>query len=131
MSTQRAPGLITCFALIAAMDVLSRALGMRRVLRLARRLAGTEATGTDSRLIDEVANRVATAAAFYPRRALCLEQSLALYVLLSRSGMAAELKLGVQARPFYAHLWVEAGGRAVREDTNLPLRLVTFSGLGA
>ncbi|MEX0907869.1 MAG: lasso peptide biosynthesis B2 protein [Gemmatimonadota bacterium] len=131
MMSAAAPRLAACFALIALMDLVSRVLGMRRVLRLAHRLAGNGGAGSDPRLSDQIADRVATAAAFYPRRALCLEQSLALYVLLKRRGLAAELKLGVQARPFYAHLWVESSGRAIREESDLPLRLATFSGLGA
>lgn len=72
------------------------------------------------------ANRVALAAAFYPRRALCLEQSLALCVLLRWQGVAAELRLGVQPRPFQAHAWVEVDGEPVAEHGDLPLNLVAF-----
>jgi transglutaminase-like putative cysteine protease len=73
---------------------------------------------------------VSLAAAFYPRRAQCLEQSLTLYVLLRRRGVPADLKLGVRPRPFYAHAWVEVRGRALGEAADLPMNLVAFPSLG-
>ncbi len=66
--------------------------------------------------MERAAYHVAVAAAFFPGRAVCLEQSLALYLLLRRRGVPAELRLGVQAYPFYAHAWVELDGEPVNED---------------
>lgn len=66
--------------------------------------------------VERAAYHVAVAAAFFPGRAVCLEQSLALYVLLRRRGVPAELRVGVQVYPFYAHAWVELDGRPVNED---------------
>ncbi|HSK19983.1 MAG TPA: lasso peptide biosynthesis B2 protein [Longimicrobiales bacterium] len=131
MNTQRPPGVLSCLATLLCMDVLSRVIGLRRTLAFLRRV--TPASAAESRpdeLIEATAHRVALAAAFYPRRALCLEQSLTLLVLLRRRGVAAELRLGVQPRPFYAHAWVEAGGRPVSESENLPLTFAAFPGLG-
>jgi hypothetical protein len=51
-----------------------------------------------------------------PEEVVCLEQSLALYLLLRRRGVPAELRIGVQVYPFYAHAWVELDGRPVNED---------------
>ena len=131
MSTHRPPGVLSCLATLLCMDALSRVLGLRRTLAFLRRVTPAPAPrpGQDD-LIDATAHRVALAAAFYPRRALCLEQSLSLLVLLRRRGVAAELRLGVQPRPFYAHAWVEAGGRPVSESENLPLTFAAFPGLG-
>jgi hypothetical protein len=50
---------------------------------------------------------VAMAGAFYPGRALCLEQSLLLYYLMRRQGIAVKYCQGVQFYPFAAHAWVE------------------------
>ena len=50
---------------------------------------------------------VAMAGAFYPGRALCLEQSLALYWVLRRQGVAVTYCHGIQAHPFAAHAWIE------------------------
>jgi transglutaminase-like putative cysteine protease len=66
--------------------------------------------------VERAAYHVAVAAAFFPGRAVCLEQSLALYLLLRGRGVPAELRLGVQVYPFYAHAWVELHGEPVNED---------------
>jgi hypothetical protein len=122
---RRAPGLIRSMLVIAAMDVLPRMIGLRRTLRL---IGGLNAGGSAAEdLIEATVNSVCTAAAFYPRRALCLEQSLALTWLLRRRGVPAELRIGVQARPFYAHAWVEVDGRALNEPTDLPKVLTPFA----
>lgn len=125
------PGLAATFALVGLMHLTPRLLGVRRTVALARRLAGASSdAAVDESLIDETARRVAMAAAFYPHRALCLEQSLALCVLLRRRGAPAEFRIGVQARPFYAHTWVEIDRQPIHEHGGLPLRLATFPGLG-
>jgi hypothetical protein len=63
-----------------------------------------------------VARRVATAAAFYPGRALCLEQSMALYYCLLRLGIRASFRIGVQPVGFAAHAWVEYRGIPILES---------------
>jgi hypothetical protein len=81
--------------------------------RLGERVAGA-ALAPDE--VERTAGHVAVAAAFFPGRAVCLEQSLALYLLLRRRGVPAELRIGVQVYPFYAHAWVELHGEPVNED---------------
>lgn len=63
-----------------------------------------------------VAHTIFVAAAFYPGRALCLEQSLALYALLVERCADVTLRFGVQPRPFAAHAWVEHRGEPVDEE---------------
>lgn len=126
----RAPSLLRTLVLIAAMDVVARLRGFGPALSFARRLAGTDrpvaANASNEALTAATARSVIMAAAFYPRRALCLEQSLALFVLLRRRGIAAELKVGVQPLPFSAHAWVEVGGVAINEKQGHVEQLVTF-----
>ena len=55
------------------------------------------------------------AGALYPGRALCLEQSLALYYLLRRRGVPVRYCQGVQPYPFEAHAWVEYGGTPIND----------------
>jgi hypothetical protein len=113
----RAPNIVTSFAALAATDLALRFLGFARSVGIARRLAQrkrTAPTNTAS-LVPAVCRRVAMAGVFYPGRARCLEQSLALYVLLRRRGVPANLKLGVQPYPFNAHAWVELDGVALNE----------------
>lgn len=128
---RRNPGALRAFALITLFDAVLRTRGMQRGLALARRLGDTESE-TDWTLeqTDAVGRRVALAAAFYPRRALCLEQSLTLYVMLRKAGAPAVLRIGVRPVPFAAHAWVEIDGQAVNEPQDFITQLVPFPGLG-
>jgi hypothetical protein len=127
----RAPGVFACLMTLLFMDVIPRVIGLRRTFALLRRMTPDRGEPANSEaIVAETTHRVSIAAAFYPRWALCLEQSLTLFVLLRRRGVRAELRLGVQPRPFYAHAWVEAGGRPISEAEDLPLTLATFPGLG-
>lgn len=58
----------------------------------------------------------------------CLEQSLALWWLLRRRGIAAELRIGARKHEgrFEAHAWVESGGRVVSEAGAEELNFVPF-----
>jgi hypothetical protein len=53
---------------------------------------------------------------FYPRPYLCLFDSLALTHFLARFGLYPDWVFGVQADPFEAHCWVQAGS-VVLNDT--------------
>ncbi len=74
------------------------------------------------------ARAVAIAGAFFPGRAVCLEQSLALYLVLRRLGHESTLRIGVQPYPFLAHAWVEHRGVPVLEDEETVARFVAFPG---
>jgi hypothetical protein len=80
------------------------------------RAARAAGPGLAPEQVERAAHHVAVAAAFFPGRAVCLEQSLALYVLLRGRGVPAELRIGVQVYPFQAHAWVELHGQPVNED---------------
>jgi hypothetical protein len=127
MSATRAPGVLRCIAVLALMDVLPRVIGLRRTFALLHRIRPHTAARVTTTLVEDTVRGVCTAAAFYPRRALCLEQSLALTWLLRRRGVPAELRVGVQPRPFYAHAWVELDGRPLNEPSDLPRVLTPFA----
>jgi hypothetical protein len=127
MGARKAPGVLRCLVVLALMDVLPRLVGLRRTFALLHRMRATSANAAAPQVIDATVRAVCTAAAFYPRRALCLEQSLALTWLLRRRGVRAELRVGVQPRPFYAHAWVEVAGRALNEPADLPRILTPFA----
>jgi hypothetical protein len=130
-SHRRAPGMFTCLATLFCMDVVPRVIGLRRTFALLRRLTPDQAEPCNAEaIIADTTHRVTVAAAYYPRRALCLEQSLTLFVLLRRHGVRAELRLGVQPRPFYAHAWIEVAGRPISELEDLPLTFAAFPSLG-
>jgi hypothetical protein len=135
------PSLAACWVLLVLVDAVLRLRGLRGALRLADRLApmpvAVQASGSNAPVVRPrqaalvTARRVAAAGSFYPRRALCLEQSLVLVVLLRRRGIAAELRLGVQPLPFLAHAWVEVDGTAINEPADLIGQLVAFPAEGA
>jgi hypothetical protein len=130
--TNKAPHVVTCTVLLLAADLTLKTLGLGRSVRLVRWVAGRcrNAAQEPRQLVAETARQVAIAAAFYPGRAQCLEQSLALFLLLRRRGMPVELRIGVQPFPFTAHAWVEHNGRPVNEQEDFVTRLAPFPSIG-
>lgn len=128
------PAIASTLALMALLDGTARLGGLARAMRMAERLGGRHVGKTVVAAPDEVIEAcmraVLLSAAFYPRRALCLEQSLALFVLLRRRGIDALLRIGVQTIPFSAHAWVEVDGVAVNERQGHIEQLATFQHAG-
>jgi hypothetical protein len=58
----------------------------------------------------------------------CLEESLALWWLLGRQGIAATLRLGTRkaGSQLEAHAWVECDGRALNQDDGLHRHYAAF-----
>ena len=66
-------------------------------------------------------NAVARALPF-TRRASCLTQALAGWIMLTRHGTASRIKIGVSSpaeRGFGAHAWLECGGQVILGDIGL------------
>jgi hypothetical protein len=53
---------------------------------------------------------------WYPRRPVCLFDSLALTHFLLRAGHRAQIVFGVRTHPFAAHAWVEADQHIVNDE---------------
>jgi hypothetical protein len=66
-----------------------------------------------SRMVDR-------AAAFYFKRAWCLQRSAVAMALLRFHGVPAKLAIGVYRVPFQAHAWVELRGRVINDRAWLP-----------
>lgn len=126
-----APSMLVCLLLLTAVDASLRLFGLRRTVHAMRGLVGSRQSPTRPGLITDAAHAVATAAAFYPRRALCLEQSLVLYWVLRRRGVEAQLKVGVRPFPFTAHAWVEHNGHPINEQEDFVTQLAPFPSFGA
>lgn len=122
------PSAARCGVLLVIVRLTLLLCGFQKTYRCIQILVGksARASDVDKPTIAATARSVATAAAFFPGRALCLEQSLALYYLLRRRGVDAYLKVGVQAIPFGAHAWIEYKGEPVNED---PERIKLFTAL--
>ena len=123
----KVPSFTRCFLALALTRGSLKFAGFRRTTRWARRLARRPgATEADRDAAERAARRVAVAAAFFPGRAICLEQSIALYVLLRRRAVPAVLQLGVQPYPFKAHAWVEVDGQPIYENADDLIKFVPF-----
>jgi len=120
------PGILFSFAAVTTARLGLRWLGLRRTARLVRRIVRVIGRATPRGQPLEVARRVATVAAFFPGRAVCLEQSVALYLVLRRFGHPAALRIGVQALPFVAHAWIEIDGAPLFEGEATGTSLTPF-----
>ncbi|MGL4824665.1 MAG: lasso peptide biosynthesis B2 protein [Alphaproteobacteria bacterium] len=71
-----------------------------------------------------VATRALEAACLiYPRKTTCLPFALTLAALHYQQHYMCDFVIGVQSLPFYAHAWVEADGKVVRDVQNLKKQL--------
>jgi hypothetical protein len=77
-----------------------------------------------------IARMVKIAASHGPYRATCLPQSLTLWLLLRRRGIASSLRIGVRKEisRLDAHAWVEIDGIVVNDRMDVPDRFVPFAG---
>jgi hypothetical protein len=127
----REPSGIACALTLVAATLALRVLGLRRSLAFAGRLGrrARPVAEPTPELLANVTRKVDTAAAFFPGRALCLEQSLALYACLRRSGILAEIRIGAQPYPFAAHAWVEYRGELVGTSYDQVSKFVPFNNL--
>ena len=63
----------------------------------------------------DILRAIDLAAVFYFKEVKCLQRSVVTARLLRRHGFAAEMVIGVQQVPFYAHAWVELEGTVVND----------------
>ncbi len=114
------PSILRCGALLVVTKLMLATCDLRHTLRLMAWLTRRIPPRSDMPLEfpEQVARRVTCAAALYPGRALCLEQSLVLYYLLRSAGIAATFRLGVRPHPFAAHAWVEYGGAPLNDESD-------------
>src|SRR6266498_1224833 len=88
----RVPSVFKCGVMIFALKAALRLRGFGRVIGwIWRRSVPIPATAwLDTEAVKAAERAVATAGALYPGRARCLEQSLVLYYLLRRHGIAVK-----------------------------------------
>jgi hypothetical protein len=88
----------------------------RRRLDLALRwFRGRRDTGA-SMASEHALDRFRSWRPWYPRRSVCLFDTLALAAFLVRAGERPEIVFGVRRPPFAAHCWLEAEGRVLNDE---------------
>ena len=122
LSFSRQRLLLATVILVAAVRLLLWLLPSARLSWLAKRMALHSASATSPAgphearaTVDNIAWAVTIAARYVPR-ATCLTQALTAQWLLTRSGCATHLRIGVAKgndNVLKAHAWLECGGRVV------------------
>lgn len=136
---QRLSALERSIVLEAAGGLLATRLGLRlvgfrrweRVLAVFAPSANTTALaldGSDQESALVIARMEAAAARNVLFRPNCLEQSLVLWWLLRRRGVAADLRIGarVDSDRFEAHAWVEFGSQVLNDSSAEHRHFVPF-----
>jgi hypothetical protein len=129
ISLRRVVGLL---GQIAVVKLSLKSIGFDRTRRLLNRWStpiSTMSLERERAFVSAATKHVTVAAAFFPGRALCLEQSLVLYHLLTRNGIPARFRLGVRTHRFEAHAWVEWRGEPVNEPAEIVRRLAPLPDL--
>ena len=110
-----------------------RSLGFRRWRKLLSVLtpAAPRTVEISESLLDRyraMARVEQSVARHLPFRSNCLDQSLALWWMLRRRGVAAEMHIGgrKEASNFEAHAWVEAGGNALLDGAEVHPHFAPF-----
>jgi hypothetical protein len=122
------PTVTLCIAVLIGVKLSLRLLGFARThdwVRKARPRSPIEER-TNFAAASRIAERIAIVSAFYPGRARCLEQSLALGYFLRQRGMQPSLRLGYQQYRNVAHAWIELDGRPVNERGELLRKVIAF-----
>jgi Transglutaminase-like superfamily len=80
--------------------------------------------------VDLIARMVRAAVHHGVGHPTCLEESLALWWLLGRRGIASQLRIGIkkQSPKFEAHAWVELGGAPLNEPETPHQHYAAFEG---
>jgi len=127
--------LLRLAVLLPLIGAALRLLGYNRSRTLLERLSQpserpipVDPTAAAAETAQRLARLVSIAANHGPYRATCLRQSLALWWLLSRRCIAAELRIGVRKEQgeLQAHAWVEHGGQALNDTQGVTTGYAAF-----
>ena len=126
-------------ALTVVLPVIGSALQIVGVRRTYRLLGGSRPIAATGIRVDEMSQATAArlgwlvniAARHGPYSATCLRQSLALWWLLRRRGLPAELRIGVgkEDARMRAHAWVELAGRVINDRASIATDYVVYQDL--
>jgi len=73
-----------------------------------------------------LSDSVDVACALYPKKIYCLGWASTFTLLALRKGIKAQLVIGVQNMPFYAHAWSEIDGKVINDDERVNQYLTTL-----
>jgi len=100
---------------LITVDTSIKLLGFRTFYAALRRWPVWPWWRRDRAPVGRIAASVDRAAAFYFKRAWCLERSAVTVLLLRLRGLPARLVFGAHRLPFSAHAWVELAGEVIND----------------
>lgn len=101
-------------------DLVLGLSGFHRFHALLSRIPVRNPERDSAALANALARVVDRAAAFYFKRAWCLQRSAVAMAVMRFYGVPAKLAIGVHRVPFQAHAWVELRGRVINDRPWLP-----------
>lgn len=110
---------LTAFFGLLAFDLLLKFRGFQALIDRVEKWPTAQSCTVEHdtcRLVNAAVDR---AQMYYPKKAMCLQQSAVLTCLLRRRGMPAEMILAAQHFPTKAHAWVEVAGTVVNGSQNI------------
>jgi hypothetical protein len=118
-------------ALLPLISLSLRLRGFRKTQVSLQKYLSTSSKEDDSSVpgrVDLTVRMVRAAVRHSVGHPTCLEESLALWWLLGRQGIASELRIGVRKHheKFEAHAWVERAGTALNEPESLHEHYAAF-----
>lgn len=96
--------------------------GIMEILQRQKNFSDKRST-YDDRAIQELSDSVDLACALYPKKIYCLGWASTFTLLALKRGISANLVVGVQAIPFYAHAWAEVDGKVINDDERVRIYL--------
>ena len=107
-------------------DVISACCRFATIHAMVRQWTVAHREGHAQKAVESICTAVNYACIWYPKHVLCLQRSFVTTYLLRKHGVDAQMVLGAQKLPFQAHAWVEVGGRAVNERSNVQTTYVVW-----
>lgn len=100
---------------LVLVDLTVKIAGFKSLHKLIRRCPSLRKAEPNSENAARICTAVDRASIYYFKRAWCLQRSATTVCFLRLFGFPAELVIGVRKMPFYAHAWVEMGGRVLND----------------
>lgn len=106
---------VASFLVLIAFDLVMHAVSFRALHGIVKSFPVVFHRTPDIRRARRTCERVNRAASFYFKRAWCLQRSATAVCFLRMAGYPAQLVIGAQKTPFYAHAWAELLGEMVND----------------
>lgn len=115
-------GATVAWSALAGVDLLIKLGGFQRFHRALRSWPVRKRRQEDVEVVSNTCTAVDRAATYYFKRAWCLQRSATAVLLLRWRGVNAQLVIGVEKMPFYAHAWTEVDGQVVNDHPSIQKR---------